>query len=244
MEDSLITNAHTGTNIEEIAEGIYRINTPVEIPNGAFSFNQYLVHDADPLLFHTGPKRLFPFVREAMERVLPPERLRWIAFSHFEADECGSLNEWLSLAPEAQPLCSAVAAMVSVSDFAIREPRALADGETISTGRHTLRWSDTPHLPHGWETGYIADETTNTLFCGDLFTQPGRGEVALTSGDILGPSEAFRGEMDYYSHSKHLGSLFEKLAAFEPETLAVMHGSAWRGDGGALIRNLASAVGA
>lgn len=240
----MITNAHTGTNIEEIAEGIYRINTPVEIPGGAFSFNQYLVDDADPLLFHTGPLRLFPVVREAVQHVLAPERLRWISFSHYEADECGSLNDWLSLAPAAQPLCSATAAMVSVSDIAIREPRALADGETISTGRHTLRWFDTPHLPHGWETGYLADDTTRTLFCGDLFTQPGRGETALTTADILGPSEAFRGTMDYYAHSKNAGPLFAKLAAFEPQTLAVMHGSAWRGDGAALLRELAGAVGA
>lgn len=240
----MITNAHTGTNIEEIAQGIYRINTPVEIPEGTFSFNQYLVDDADPLLFHTGPRRMFPLVSEAVGRILPPERLRWIAFSHFEADECGSLNDWLALAPAAQALCSTTAAIVSVSDTAIREPRSLADGETLSTGRRTLRWFDTPHLPHGWETGYLADESSRTLFCGDLFTQPGRGETALTTSDIVGPSESFRQAMDYYAHSKNAGPLFEKLAAFEPETLACMHGSAWRGDGGALIRELAKAVGA
>lgn len=244
MEVLLITNAHTGTNVEEIAEGIYRVNTPVEIPGGAFSFNQYLVEDAEPLLFHTGPRRLFPLVREAITHVLPPESLRWIAFSHYEADECGSLNDWLALAPSAQPLCSTTAAMVSVTDAADREPRALADGETLTTGRRTLRWFDTPHLPHGWETGFLADESTSTLFCGDLFTQPGRGETALTSEDILGPSEAFRGAMDYYAHSRNSGPLFEKLAAFGPRTLACMHGSAWQGDGGALIRELARAVGA
>ena len=238
----MITNAHTGTNIEEIAEGIYRINTPVEIPGGAFSFNQYLVDDAEPLLFHTGPRRLFPLVSEAVRQVLPAERLRWIAFSHFEADECGSLNEWLALAPEAQPLCSATAAMVSVADVADREPRGLADGETFSTGRRTLRWFDAPHLPHGWETGYLADESTRTLFCGDLFTQPGRGDTALTSADILGPSEMFRGEMDYYAHSANAAPLFAKLAAFEPQTLACMHGSAWRGDGEAILLDLARAV--
>ena len=239
----MITNTHTGTNIEEIAEGIYRINTPLDIPNGAFSFNQYLVEDDQPLLFHTGPRRLFPLVSEAVGHVLPAERLRWIAFSHFEADECGSLNDWLAIAPSAQPLCSTTAAMVSVADYADREPRALADGETLSTGRRTFRWFDTPHLPHGWETGFIADESTRTLFCGDLFTQPGRGETALTSTDILGPSEAFRREMDYYAHSKNAGPLFAKLAAFEPQTLACMHGSAWRGDGAALIRELARTVG-
>ena len=240
----MITNAPSGTNVEEIAPGIYRINTPLDIPGNAFSFNQYLVEDDEPLLFHTGPRRLFPLVREALSRVLPAERLRWIAFSQFEADECGSLNEWLAIAPAAQPLCSTTAAMVSVNDVADRAPRALGDGETFSTGRRTLRWFDTPHLPHGWETGYLADESTRTLFCGDLFTQPGRGEIALTSSDILGPSEAFRHAMDYYSHSKNLGQHFTKLAAFEPTTLAVMHGSAWQGDGGALIRELARSVGA
>ena len=238
----MITNAHTRTNIQEIADGIYRINTPLDIPGGAFSFNQYLALDAEPLLFHTGPRRLFPLVSEAVAHVLPPERLRWISFSHFEADECGSLNDWLALAPAAQALCSTTAAMVSVTDFADREPRGLADGETISTGRRTFRWFDTPHLPHGWETGYIADESTRTLFCGDLFTQPGHGEVALTTGDILGPSEAFRGQMDYYAHSKNARPLFEKLAAFRPETLAVMHGSSWRGDGATLLSELARSV--
>jgi len=240
----MITNEHTGTNIEEIAPGIYRINTPLDIPGTAFSFNQYLVEDDEPLLFHTGPRRMFPLVREAVSHILPPERLRWIAFSHFEADECGSLNDWLAIAPAAQPLCSTTAAMVSVADIADREPRGLSDGETITTGRRTLRWFDTPHLPHGWETGYLADESTRTLFCGDLFTQPGRGEVALTSSDIVGPSEAFRQQMDYYSHSKNLGQHFAKLAAFEPTTLACMHGSAWEGDGAALLRELAQRVGA
>ncbi len=238
----MITNAQTGTNIAEIADGIYRINTPVPLPGTDFSFNQYLIDDADPVLFHTGPRRLFPLVREAVGHVLPPERLRWIAFSHYEADECGSLNDWLAIAPAAQPLCSTTAALVSVTDIADREPRGLADGETLSTGRRTLRWFDTPHLPHGWEAGYLADESTRTLFCGDLFTQPGRGEAALTESDILGPSEAFRKEMDYYAHSKNTRALFAKLAAFQPETLACMHGSAWRGDGAALLQALANAV--
>jgi flavorubredoxin len=238
----MITNAQTGTNIQEIAEGIYRVNTPLEIPGNAFSFNQYLVVDDEPLLFHTGPRRLFPLVSEAVRHVLAPERLRWIAFSHFEADECGSLNEWLALAPEAQPLCSATAAMVSVNDVADRAPRGLADGETFSTGRRTMRWFDTPHLPHGWETGYLADESTRTLFCGDLFTQPGRGEVALTTSDILGPSEEFRKAMDYYAHSRDAAPLFAKLASFQPQTLACMHGSAWQGDGASQLRELARAV--
>lgn len=126
--------------------------------------------------------------------------------------------------------------------MADRPPRALADGETLSIGRRTMRWFDAPHLPHGWETGYIGDESTRTLFCGDLFTQPGRGEEALTEGDILGPSEALRGVLDYYSHTKNVRPLIEKLAGWRPTTLACMHGSSWKGDGAALLRELAEAL--
>lgn len=240
----MITNPQSGTNIEEVADGIYRINTPLEIPGGAFSFNQYLIADEQPLLFHTGPRRLFPLVREAVGSVLPPESLRWVGFSHVESDECGSLNEWLATAPDAQPLCGTIAAMVSVGDIADRAPRAMGDGETLEIGRRTVRWFDAPHVPHGWECGYLGEDTTRTLFCGDLFTQPGRGEKALTTDDILGPSEAFRHALDYYSDTRRARPLFEKLAAFKPQTLACMHGSAWRGDGGALLMQLADAFGA
>lgn len=240
----MITNTQSGTNVHEIAEGIYRINTPLDIPGNAFSFNQYLVVDEEPLLFHTGPRRLFPLVREAVASVLPPERLRWISFSHVEADECGSLNEWLATAPEAQPLCGSIAAMVSISDLADRPPRALANGETLTTGTRTMRWFDAPHVPHGWECGFLGEETTKTLFCGDLFTQPGRGETPLTEADILGPSEAFRHAMDYYSDTRRARPVFEALASFAPRTLAVMHGSAWRGNGSALLLELGDALGA
>lgn len=240
----MITNTQSGTNVHEIAEGIYRINTPLDIPGGAFSFNQYLVVDDEPLLFHTGPRRLFPLVREAVASVIPAETIRWISFSHFEADECGSLNEWLATAPNAQPLCGSIAAMVSVEDFADRAPRALAHGETLVTGKRTMRWFDAPHVPHGWETGFLGEETTRTLFCGDLFTQPGRGETPLTEEDILGPSEAFRSAMDYYSDTRRARPVIEALAAFAPRTLACMHGSAWRGDGGVLLLDLGNALGA
>lgn len=241
----MITNTETGTNVAEVADGIYRINTPVPLPDGsAFSFNQYLIADDEPLLFHTGPRRMFPLVQQAVNAILPASRLRWISFSHVESDECGSLNEWLALAPDAQPLCGTIAAMVSVGDLADRAPRALADGEQLTIGRHTVQWLDAPHLPHGWETGYLAEASTNTLFCGDLFTQPGRGEVAVTESDILAPAEAFRAAMDYYSDTRNARPLIEKLAALAPTTLACMHGSAWRGDGGALLRELGNAFGA
>ena len=235
-----ITNAQSGTNVHEVAEGIYRINTPVAIPGaGVFSFNQYLIAGDEPLIFHTGPRRMFARVREAVASVMPVEKLRYIAFSHVEADECGSLNEWLSAAPQASPLCGTVAAMVSINDLADRPPRALVDGETLSLGKHSVRWFDAPHLPHGWECGYLMEDSTKTLLCGDLFTQGGSDLPALTESDILGPSESFRQAMDYFSHSKHAGQLLEKLASAEPATLACMHGSAWRGDGAGLLRALA-----
>jgi flavorubredoxin len=238
----MITNATSGTRVDEVAPAVYRISTPVTILPGGFSFNQYLLVDEAPLLFHTGPRRMFPLVREAIASVMPVEKLRYVAFSHVEADECGSLNELLAMAPQAEPLCGSVAAMVSVNDLADRPAKALADGETVSLGKARVRWLDAPHLPHGWECGYLFEETGGTLFCGDLFTQPGAEHAPVTTGDILGPSEAMRAAMDYYAHAKDSRGLFDKLAATKPKTLACMHGSAWSGDGGRLIRELADAV--
>lgn len=239
----MITNAASGTNLHEIAPAIYRINTPVQVPGGmGFNFNQYLVADDEPLLFHTGPKQLFPLVVEAIGRVLPPDRLRYLAFSHFEADECGALNEFLAVAPAAIPLCSQVAAMVSVNDIAARPPRALADGEVVRIGRHAFKWLDAPHVPHGWDCGFMMELETRTLLCGDLFTQGGSGAVAITEGDILGPSEAFRQAMDYYAHTPQTAATLERIAREQPQVLACMHGSAWRGDGAALLRALARSL--
>ncbi len=239
----MITNTQSGTNIHEIAAGIYRINTPVGVPGaGQFSFNQYLVVDDEPLLFHSGLRRMFPLVREAIAAVMPVERLRYVGLSHFEADECGALNEFLAVAPQAVPLCGQVAALVSVNDYADRTARAMADGEELNLGRHRMRWFDTPHMPHGWECGLMMDMSTRTFFCGDLFTQGGTGEVALTESDILGPSEAFRAPMDYYAHAPNTGAVLERLARENPITLACMHGSAWRGDGAALLRELSGAL--
>lgn len=240
----MITNASSGTNLEEIAPAIYRINTPIEIPGGmGFNFNQYLIAGDEPLLFHTGPKQLFPLVAEAIANVLPLERLRYLAFSHFEADECGSLNEFLGAAPGAVAVCSRVGAMVSVNDFAIRPPRAMADGEELRTGQHLFKWLDAPHVPHGWDCGFMIERTTGTLLCGDLFTQGGAGAVALTGSDILGPSEAFRQAMDYYAHAPQTAATLERIAQEQPQLLACMHGSAWQGDGAALLRELARSLG-
>ncbi len=215
-----ITNSQSNTSVVEIGDGIYRISTPVPpmpaLPGG-FTFNQFLIADNEPLLFHTGPRRMFPLVREAIEAVIPVSSLRYLGISHFEADECGALNEFLEVAPRAVPLCGAVAKMVSVDDVADREALGLGDGEKLSLGNHTVGWIDTPHLPHGWDCGYLFEQATSTLFCGDLFTQPGSDHPPLIEGDILGPSEAMRDAMDYYAHTEntagHLAKLAEALGA-------------------------------
>lgn len=250
----MITNAQSGTSITEVADGIYRISTPIppsQMPGG-FSFNQYLVVDDEPLLFHTGLRALFPLVREAIDAVIPSQTLRWLSFSHFESDECGALNSFLAVAPDAQPLCSRVAAMVSVGDYADRAPRALADGERISIGRHELEWLDAAHIPHGWETGFLFDHTTKTFLCGDLFTQGGTAETALTNGDLVEPAEAARaafgpasGFPDMFANVTDAPARFERFANLGATTLAVMHGSAWSGTAeasAAMLRELGRRV--
>lgn len=234
-----IVNQQSGTRIDEIEAGVYRISTPVTVIPGGFTFNQYLIDDDMPLLFHSGLRRMFPLVVAAVNTVLPVERLRYVGLSHFEADECGALNEFLAVAPQAVPLCGSVAKMVSVDDVADRQAHGLGDGEELSLGRHRVRWLDTPHLPHAWECGFLYESSTRTLLCGDLFTQPGAMHEPLTEKDILGPSEGMRQMMDYYAHAKNTGALLEKLAVLEPRTLACMHGAAWRGNGAQLIRALA-----
>jgi flavorubredoxin len=238
------TNPQTGTRIDEVADGIYRISTPVppSVVPGGFSFNQYLVADDEPLLFHSGLRRLFPQVCEAVETVLPVARLRHLAVSHFESDECGSVNLLLGAAPDAAPVCGRVNALIN-ADAWDRPPRALADGELLSLGRHAVRWFDTPHLPHGWECGYLMEESTRTLLCGDLFTQAGADLPPLTSADLLGPSEAMRARLDYFSHTSRAAALLERLASCAPTTLACMHGSAWEGDGAGLLRALGRVLG-
>jgi len=238
----MIASKASQTRIDEIADGVYRIATPVDNLAGGFSFNQFLLVDDEPLLFHTGPRKLFPVVCEAISRVIPVERLRHISFSHYEADECGSLNEFLGAAPAATPLCGRLAAMVSINDVADREARALADGETLPLGRHTVQWFDTPHLPHAWECGVLYERTTGTLLCSDLFTEGGTDHPPLTESDILEPSERFRQGLDYYAHTPNGRAILEKLAAEKPALLARMHGSAWRGDGAQMLLGLAVAL--
>jgi len=242
-----ITNRESGTSIHEIARNIYRVSTPIspstELPPG-FSFNQFLIAAEEPLLFHTGPRRLFPLVREAISAVLPPETLRYIGFSHVEGDECGSLAEWLALAPRAEPVCSKVAAMIFTADATDRPVRALGHGEGIDLGGQRVIWFDAPHVPHGWECGYLGEASTRTLLCGDLFTQAGAANPPLTEHDIVGPSEAMRAQMDYFSHGRNTQQILEQLAAFEPRVLACMHGSSFAGDGGAALLALARAIAA
>jgi flavorubredoxin len=236
-----VTNIQAGTRIDEVAAGIYRISTPISEVPGGFSFNQYLLVDDQPLLFHTGPRRMRLLVQEAISSVLDVKSLRFIGFSHYESDECGALAEFLSLAPNAVPLCGQVNAMIN-GDCFDKPPRVLTDGETLSLGSHRVRWFDTPHLPHAWECGYLMEEKTCTLLCGDLFTQGGANLPPLTSSDVLESSEAFRKQMDYYSHTKNVHSLMARLAAAKPTTLACMHGSAWQGDGGRLLIALAESL--
>jgi flavorubredoxin len=230
----------TETKVSEIADGIYRLSTFVSdvAPPAGFVFNQFLVLGDEPLLFHTGPRRMFPLVREAVSRVTPPERLRWITFGHYEADECGSMNEWLAIAHHAEVAHGMTAVGVSLNDMADRPPRALQDGEVIDLGSKRIRYLDTPHVPHGWEAGLIYEETTGTLFCGDLLTQVG-DDAALTGRDIVGP--AIAAEDMFHATSLHpsMGGAIRKLAALRPRTLALMHGPSFNGDCPAALNALA-----
>ncbi len=233
------------TTIDEVGDRIYRISIalpPSSIPiPGGFTFNQYLIVDDEPLLFHTGGRPFFQLVKTAIEKVMPVSKLKYVGFSHYEQDECGSLNEFLAVAPQAVPLCGHVNAMINGAGMD-RAPRALTDGESLKIGDKVLKWFDAPHLPHAWECGYLFEETTRTLLCGDLFTQPGASGAALTESDILGPSEAMRGGMDYYAHSPNTQKLLEKLASQNPLLLACMHGSAWKGMGAKLLRELSDVL--
>jgi flavorubredoxin len=240
-----IVNAQSGTRIDEIARAIYRISTPV-LPGpgvpGGFSFNQILIAADAPLLFHTGPRRLFPLVHLAVSRVLDPGKLRYIGFSHCEGDETGSLREWLDAAPHAQALCGKIAAMVFASDAHARPVHAMAHGEPLDLGGHEVTWFDAPHVPHGWDCGFLGELTTRALLCGDLFTQAGADNAPLTHDDILGPSEAMRAQLDYFAHGPNTATVLEQLAGFEPRLLACMHGSCFAGDGRKALQGLAAAL--
>lgn len=229
------------TRIDEIADGLFRLSTyvpEIAAPAG-FTFNQFLVRGEEPLLFHTGLRRMFPLVRDAVARIIRPEELRWIAFGHYEADECGAMNEWLSIAPQAQVAHGHTGCLVSLNDMADRAPRMLADGEVIDIGRgRRLRYLDTPHIPHGWEAGVMLEESSGTLLCGDLFTQTGDGP-ALTDGDIVGPAIEAEDLFRYSSLSPGMGTTIRRLAGLAPRRLALMHGPSFEGDGAAALHALA-----
>jgi flavorubredoxin len=230
------------TRIDEIGTSIYRLSTfvpQIAAPAG-FTFNQFLVLGDEPLLFHTGLRRMFPFIQAAAARIIPPNTLRWICFGHYEADECGAMNEWLAVAPRAEVAHGQTACLVSLNDMADRQPRILADGEVIELGAgKRVRYLDTPHIPHGWEAGVIYEEATGTLLCGDLFTQIGDGP-ALTTDDIVSPAIAAEDIFRYSSLSPTMGPTIRRLADLSPRTLALMHGPAFSCDGASALHALAN----
>jgi flavorubredoxin len=228
--------------ITEIAPQLFRIST--YIAEADLQFCQFLARDDEPLLFHTGMRQLFPAVRDAVASLIDPARLRWISFSHFEADECGSLNEWLALAPHAVAACSFIGKVVSVDDFALRPARALTQNEVLSTGRRRWRFQQTPHVPHCWEAGVLFEETDAVLLCSDLFTHGGDVE-AVTSADIV--PRARKTLLDYEAgplahylpYTPDTTPTLHRLAALQPRLLATMHGSTFSGDGAGALRALA-----
>ena len=228
------------TRIDEIADGIYRLSTyfPEVVPPAGFTFNQFLVLADEPLLFHCGLRAMFPSSLAAVARLVPVERLRWITFGHFEADECGSMNDWLAVAPQAQVAHGAIACDLSLVDQAARPPRVLADGEVLDLGGKRVRYLDTPHVPHGWDAGVVHEETTATLLCGDLFAQVGDGP-ALTGGDIVGPATEGEEMFRFTSLGPTTAPTVRRLADLAPRTLALMHGPSFAGDGSDALRCLA-----
>ena len=238
----MIVNNETGTSVDEVADGIYRISTPLNVIPGGFTFNSYLVADDEPVLFHTGYRKLSPLTLEAIGKVMPVEKLRWVGGSHFEGDEFGAMNDLLAAAPEATPFGSEIGVLTSINDFASRPARGFADGEEFSIGSRRMKWLYTPHVPHGWDCGILYDQSTKTLLCGDLFTQPGANMPAVTESEVLSASEGMRQMMDYYAHATSTTEILERLASLGPSMLACQHGSAYRGDGAALLRELAATI--
>jgi flavorubredoxin len=226
--------------IDEIAPDVYRVS--IYAPQFDLQFNHFLIKDEEPLLFHTGMRRMFPEVRDVVARLIDPADLRWISWSHFEVDECGALNEWLAVAPRAQAVCSQVGAAVNIEDFAHRPPRGLGRDDVIETGRHVYRYVPTPHLPHGWDAGVLFDEKSGVLLCSDLFHQLGDVE-AVTTADVLGRWDAAVAAyqahpvlMDYVPLTPATRRRLNELADLQPTVLAAMHGSSFVGDGEAALR--------
>ena len=228
--------------VKEIAPDHYSISIYIQEFN--LRFNHFLIKDDEPLLFHTGMRQMFPLVRDAVARVIDPSTLRWISFSHFEADECGALNEWLGIAPHAKPVCGLVGALVSVNDFSIRPAHVVAHDEVLNTGKYRLRLIQTPHVPHNWEASLLFEEVTRTLLCSDLLTHKGDVEAA-TESDIVGRAKASLIEdqkgpfANAYPYTPLTDPILQRLADLRPRQLALMHGSAFLGDGERALRDLA-----
>ena len=224
------------TTVNEISDGIYRLSTYIEAAD--FEFNQFVINADEPMLFHCGGRQLFPLVSAAAAKVIDVKDLRWISFGHYEADECGSMNQWLAAAPQAQIVQSMTGVLVSLNDMADRAPRALTDGEVLDIGGKRVRWIDTPHVPHGWDAGVIYEETTGTLLCGDLFTATGRS-VPLTDDDIVGPALTAEDLFHDTALAPTTAPTMRRLADLQPATLGLMHGPSFNGKCGDALRNLA-----
>jgi flavorubredoxin len=227
------------TDVTEIADRIYRMSTFVpEIGPTGFTFNQFLIDADEPTLFHTGPRSMFPSVSEAITSVMPLERLRWIMFGHLESDECGAMNLFLEGAPSAQIAHTAIGCMVSIDDLADRPPAPLAPDEVVDLGGRRIRNIDTPHVPHGWDAHVIYEETTGTLFCGDLLTQVGKGP-AVTASDLVGAAIEAEDLFGASCLTPRTAPTIRQLAELSPTTLAIMHGSSYDGKAGDALLALA-----
>jgi flavorubredoxin len=228
--------------VTEIAPDHYAMSIYVKEFN--LRFNHFLIKDEEPLLFHTGMKHMFPLLRDAVARVIDPSTLRWISFSHFESDECGALNDWLALAPHAEPICGLVGALVSVNDFSIRQAHVLAHDQILKTGKYRFRYRQTPHVPHNWEAGLLFEEVTRTLLCSDLFSHEGDVEP-VTESDVVDRAkraliEGQEGSFaNAYPYTPLTEPILQGLAALRPNQLALMHGSAYVGDGERALHDLA-----
>lgn len=230
------------TNIHEIADGIYRLSTVVpDAAPGGFTFNQYLLTGDEPLLFHTGARQLFPLVKDAVAKVIDVDQLRWISFGHVESDESGAMNHWLEAAPQSSVLFNGLGCMVSLNDLCDRPPVVADPGAPHDLGGHAVRTVPTPHVPHGWEAQVLFDETTQTLFCGDLFTRTGEGAALVHDADLIQPALDAEDLFGATALTPDTAPTLRRLADLEPRTLALMHGPAYAGDCRQALLDLADA---
>jgi flavorubredoxin len=233
------------THIDEIAPDVFRLS--LYVPEIDMQFNHFLVRDEKPMLIHAGLRKMFPALRDAIATLIDPTQLGYLAWSHFESDECGSLNDWLQIAPKAEPVCTLVGKLVSVDDFSIRPARGMTADDVLCTGKYRYRFYPSPHIPHGWDAGVLFEETQKTLFCSDLFHH--FGDVApLTSSDLIGPTRQAMGKMQegplasYMPYTRATEGVLRSLAELKPQTLAVMHGSSYAGQGDRLLVELAGVI--